>query len=66
MDTTEQILSTYVKPMRLKVSSIIRMDSVEPRMEGVPLHEFAVGMVIDSRCRCVVGLFLEHGELSDE
>jgi hypothetical protein len=57
MDKMQQILSTYVKPMRLKVSSIIRRDSVEPRMERVPVHEFAGGMAIDSRYLCS-GTFL--------
>jgi hypothetical protein len=38
-------METYVNPIRLKVSSIMRIDSVEPLMEGVPLHELAEGMV---------------------
>lgn len=37
----------YVKPTRPNVSSIIRIDSVDPLMEGVPLHEAVEGMTTD-------------------
>ena len=37
-------LSTYCSPMRLKVSSAMRIDSVEPLTEGEPLHDAAEGI----------------------
>ena len=37
-------LPTYWSPMRLNVSSAIRIDSVEPLMEGEPLHEAPEGI----------------------
>lgn len=38
---------TYWSPTRLKVKRAIRMDSVEPLMEGVPTHDAACGIVRD-------------------
>ena len=32
---------SYCKPIRLKVSRAIRMDSVDPFMDGVPAHDAA-------------------------
>lgn len=32
---------TYCKPIRLKVNRAIRMDSVEPLIDGVPAHDAA-------------------------
>lgn len=33
--------------MRLNVSSTMRIDSVEPLMEGAPLHKLAEDMVLE-------------------
>ena len=49
------VLSTYVSPMRLKVSNIIRNVSVEPLIEDVPLQELVEAMakrsvLADSTC----------------
>lgn len=32
---------THCKPTRLKVNRAIRMDSVEPLIDGVPVHDAA-------------------------
>ena len=39
IDAMEHNLKTYVIPIRPKVSRIMRSDSVEPLMEGVPPQE---------------------------
>ena len=60
----------YDSPIRLNVSSTMRIDSVEPLMEGEPLHDAAAGIAsglprgywqTDRRKWCGLMMFKDFG-----
>lgn len=50
------VRSTYCKPIKQNVSSTMRTASVEPLMDGVPLHDTLL-CISRAQCRHLQGMF---------
>ena len=56
---TNAIEGAYERPIRLNVSNTMRVDSVRPLMDGVPIHEAPRRIVIAGRDTYTVSVVIE-------